>query len=256
MSVRQAIVALLLSGAVCSAALGGESAGMPPGHDDPANNPTSQKWLPQPFGEPPIPGEPLPPSEPLPPGDIPPSEPGNPFGEPSVSLGDGWESEWSNPPGTNPDDPFEPIPTWHYDDSVTGGNGELKINLPNGPEQREYKLVWYRIISDKSPSDAAREVTVDLEFDPPVAPGDVVVNWHADAYVSEQLGASADGGSWYRYEGMVEIRPNPQHESLTFEILGCTNIAEIEVRTVCVPEPATMSLLALGGLAGLIRRKR
>ena len=222
---------------------------MPPGFDNPANNPTSQKWLPEPFGEPPMPGEPWPEPEPLPPSEIPPMIWDNPYGEPHVGFGEGWEKEWMNPPGSEPQDPVEPIPTWHYDGIEPG---KLIITIPNSLEQNPLKRVWFSIIADKAPSDAARPIGVGTGYNPPPA-NTPSVTWDATAWQSVQLGGgTADGGVWYRYEGMANIRPNPQWETLEFDIVHCTNIAEINVRSVCVPapEPSSLVLVALG-LVGL-----
>lgn len=229
---------------------------LPPGWGEPDTHSTGQRWDPQPpqGAVPPQPGDPLPEGEPLPSEVFPPTDSENPFGEGSVSLGEGWEFEWSNPPGTNPNDPFEPIPTWHYNGIETG---TMCISIPNSPEQRPMKYIWYAITADKAPSDAARPVNVGTTYDPPLEGGcDVTVTWVPEAYVSEQIGGSADGDVWYRYEGMAKIEPNPQSETLTFTIVNCTNIADIEVRTVCVPEPATMAVVGIGGLMILLKRKR
>jgi len=56
------------------------------------------------------------------------------------------------------------------------------------------------------------------------------------------------------------IEPNPVHEMVEIENLlagmpGASAVSEVIVDTICVPEPATLGLLALGGVA-LIRRKR
>ena len=59
----------------------------------------------------------------------------------------------------------------------------------------------------------------------------------------------------------IEIWPNPDWEEII--IYGNTggnvipgNLLRIEIDTVSVPEPATLSLLGLGGLLALLRRKR
>ena len=61
--------------------------------------------------------------------------------------------------------------------------------------------------------------------------------------------------NWYTYNGMLEIRPNPAGEWIYFDLVQSTNIEEIVIKTICIPEPMTLSLLGLGGLA-VIRRRR
>ncbi len=59
----------------------------------------------------------------------------------------------------------------------------------------------------------------------------------------------------------IEIRPNPDWEEIIiFGVPGTNlvpgNLYRIEIDTVSIPEPATLSLLAIGGLLALLRRKR
>ena len=56
--------------------------------------------------------------------------------------------------------------------------------------------------------------------------------------------------------GLIEIRPNPEAEWITFDFVPSTNIEEIVIYTVCtVPEPLTVTVLGLGCL-GVLRRRR
>ena len=49
--------------------------------------------------------------------------------------------------------------------------------------------------------------------------------------------------------------PQPDEETFTFSFVEPAYVDSVWVGTRCIPEPATMSVLALGGLA-LIRRRK
>ena len=75
------------------------------------------------------------------------------------------------------------------------------------------------------------------------------------------VGAGMDYEQFATYYVDIDIEPNPDSE--TIAILGDVganivpgNLLQIEVDTVSVPEPMTMSLLAAGGLAILRRRSK
>jgi hypothetical protein len=63
-----------------------------------------------------------------------------------------------------------------------------------------------------------------------------------------------ENGIWsYILEG--EIRPQPDYVRVTFTVPGMKSVTNIWAGEVCVPEPATISMLGLGVLS-LIRRKK
>jgi len=62
--------------------------------------------------------------------------------------------------------------------------------------------------------------------------------------------------NWKRLTAWYRIEPNPDSESVCYSFSG--NVAAIDyviVRTVCVPEPLTVSLLGIGGLMVWRRRR-
>jgi hypothetical protein len=164
----------------------------------------------------------------------------NPFGPAWVEYSNGQQA---TAPGWERDAQGNriPIQTVHigdYDDN-TADLGGIDIFISNDPTERFEKLVHIQITSDKS-------YTIDS---PTSSPGG---SWQAGGVVQW------DGTAWYTYEGILTIRPNPNFEVIHFDFPGCTDISEIVVKTICVPEPSACVLFASGlGIFGLIlRRKR
>jgi hypothetical protein len=61
------------------------------------------------------------------------------------------------------------------------------------------------------------------------------------------------GTIWTQSIYSIVIWPNPREEWIA--IKGDILVDKLDIKTTCVPEPATMGLLSLGGLA-LLRSRR
>ena len=63
------------------------------------------------------------------------------------------------------------------------------------------------------------------------------------------------GSAWYTYEWTMTIQPNPEYEWIHIAFPASANIEDVHINTICVPEPATLGLLGLAGLA-MVRSRR
>ena len=148
----------------------------------------------------------------------------NPFGPPIIQFPGGSEQMVTD----FPQRPGLPTPTWHIDQE----GGGMTLAIPNDPLPRPLKLIHLQYTADK-----AGGVPVSL-------PGGVAMPG----------GVAGHGGAWYTYEWTIEIRPNPPFENIWIPFPVSTNIEEVHVASICVPEPASLGLLALGALS--LRRIR
>jgi hypothetical protein len=154
-----------------------------------------------------------------------PAHANNPFGQPGFTPIGASPQFVSNGPG------LTGVNTWHVD--VDGGGFTLAV--PNDPRQRDFKAIHLQYTSDKSSTGA-----------PTTQPGG-----SSQAGGVADNGPSSDGDQWYTYEWMLVIKPNPPFETITVRFPASANIGEIDVSTVCVPEPATITLLGTGVLGFL-----
>lgn len=170
----------------------------------------------------------------------------NPYGVAQLTVQNGQY------PDVVPGPDGQPIPTWHLGEIVTGTDGTLQelpgaidLFIPNSPINNPIKLIYVQITSDKYTLNNSEPTTI---------PG---------AYGITHPGPIIKHGptSWYTYNWLIEIRPNPDFEHLTFVFPYSTNVSQIVVDTICtVPEPS--SLVSLGasglftGLLALRRRRR
>ena len=113
-----------------------------------------------------------------------------------------------------------------------------------------FSLFFIQITSSKGPSDVS-----------------VVGSGPATSYTSGTFstgrpdiqwpapGPYPGSGPWYTYNYGLTIEPNPTSETVTITVPECAVIDQIVVDTICIPEPGTLGLLVLGGLAVLRRRR-
>jgi hypothetical protein len=137
-----------------------------------------------------------------------------------------------------PDDVVGPdgnttIPTWHIDQD----GGSMTIFVPNNPLPNAQKIIFIQITSDKG-----------AELGSPTS--------NPPGSVSYPKPAIKHGNTpWYTYTAQIDIPFNPPNESITYTFPESTNISEVVVDTICVPEPAALGWLLFAGGAMLRCRR-
>lgn len=127
-------------------------------------------------------------------------------------------------------------------------SGEIDIVIPNNPEPNPYKdiliyLVWKEQGND--PTGAPFNKDPFLPDEPLVAVAPFV-----DMEMNLQ---DIPENGWHHSSYSIRIWPNPQKEWIS--IKGNILVDYLAIDTVCVPEPATIAILTLGGLFILRTRK-
>jgi len=172
----------------------------------------------------------------------------NPYGDPSIE----WPGlvDYQNPV----EGPYGDVGVWHI-----GGPGTepqpVTIWVPNDPDENEVKHIQWQITSTGSPTPTGNQPGVTVP-DPSNPGGPGIPPSGGVSHPTHPHGNTNLPNGWYQYAGYIDIIPNPEGEWITFEFVPCTYIEQIVIHTECTPEPATLSLLALGGLLTLVRRRR
>jgi hypothetical protein len=129
-------------------------------------------------------------------------------------------------------------------------SGWIEVIVDNHEPPNEYKWVWVQLTwADQDPAVPSDPLSLLTNFGASGPDGPYA---HDPVTVLEDLICPTTGWHNTTYEWF--IRPNPVDE--TFLIEGNILVDELVIDTWCIPEPATLGLLLIGGLLVLRKRSR
>ena len=139
-------------------------------------------------------------------------------------------------------------PEWNGRYGVWPLSGFVIANIPNNPVENLYKLVQIQLTWTVEPGQTTIPcvgLTATLANGMPVSEEFIIL---LDEQTDDTLGQG-----WYHTTYLYKIIPNPVTE--TVYISSSIMIDELVIDTICIPEPATLGLLGIGGVLILVRRR-
>jgi hypothetical protein len=126
-------------------------------------------------------------------------------------------------------------------------SGEIDIVIPNYPQQNPYKQIQLYLVWKPE-----KETDLPIERSPFLPDSPLV----AVTPFNEMLMSINDviEDSWHYSTYDITIWPNPEKE--WFTIKGNILVDHVAIDTICVPEPATIIIVAFGMLGATRRRKK
>lgn len=124
------------------------------------------------------------------------------------------------------------------------GVDSIDVDVPNASIANPLK--WVQV-----------QVTYGL-FGPHYAPDSVYATAASDVFYGSLVETVPGAGTSRTNVYIIEVVPNPEFETITLDWYAGPGgiVDQVVVDTICIPEPATMGLLGLGGLVLLLRRRR
>jgi len=171
-----------------------------------------------------------------------PCEGENEYGDPGFLVEEASTWEWVS--GLDPlDPPGEPIDGLQFN-GPTGSTGTIIFHVPNRPELNEIKKIFVQVTSSKSPSGVTA-----LGFDN-------AGGAYTSGVFNTGLPPLQHANGWYTYNYGLTIEPNPEWEDVVINFPFETIVDQVVIDTICTPEPATLTMMAIGGAVALVRRRR
>lgn len=172
---------------------------------------------------------------------------------------DGWNHFC---PGLTPDQPTANLDSnWVFHDDYAGtgrdgfeGNAAdavLRFDLPNCPDEEPYKLIELQLLWAPGATAVPGIDVVALKNGdnvPFAEVGQIDTITHADDPLVPE--------NFVMTVASFRIEPNPDWEQITMEFSSADFIDQVVIDTISTPEPASLALLGVGGLAVLHRRRR
>ena len=126
------------------------------------------------------------------------------------------------------------LPDWNGRTGVWPLSGEIDVTIPNRPEASPDKYIWVQLTwAQQAPN--VFPVVSETRFGVP-------------STIVHEIPLP---NGWFHTTYQIHLQPNPDWEKIL--ITGAVNVDEMVIDTIC-PEPGTLGLLVLGGLAVLRRR--
>ncbi len=143
----------------------------------------------------------------------------NPYGTPTATINGG---SWS----------------YFYDNHIgvwtLGANDSIDFYVPNTPYDPYY----------------TKEVWTQVTWQPNAGPAPVVTVDYGDeqSVVSTlQFTVAAGSGDWLQSVYLADLPINPASEDVIVTETG--DVGQVVIDTICIPEPSSLALLALGGIS-------
>jgi len=153
-------------------------------------------------------------------------------------MPDVWVNEFGPQAATvNPTQPWFAV--YAERDGVWKLSGDIEVPIFNYFEPLLEKRIWIQITWTPVGASVNSQAWVD----------DIAL-----AIPGQLVGQEPLENGWTHTTHEIVLQPNPEMEWV--KVWGDFYIDELVIETICIPEPATITLLALGALATTLRRRR